>query len=82
MVKIRLARGGRKKSPFYKIVVCDSRSPRDGRFIEQIGYFNPLLEGLEGFSLNMERIEYWMGVGAQASNRIKSLYNCAKKASK
>lgn len=78
MVKIRLARGGRKKAPFFKIVVTDSRSARDGKFIEQIGYFNPLLDDLKGCSLNVERLEYWVGVGAQLSNQVRSLYKAVK----
>lgn len=79
MVKIRLARGGRKKAPFYKIVVADSRSPRDGRFIEQLGFFDPLLENLEGCKLNIERLEHWIANGAQLSNRVKSIYKAVKK---
>ena len=79
MVKIRCARGGRKKSPFYRIVVADSRSPRDGRYIEQIGYFNPLLENLEGCSLNIEKLESWIGKGAQLSPKVKSLYKAMSK---
>lgn len=79
MVKIRLARGGRKKAPFYKIVVTNSKSPRDGRFIEQIGYYNPLLEDQKGCSLNINRLEYWVGVGAQLSNQVNALYKACKK---
>ena len=79
MVKIRLARGGRKKSPFYRIVVADSRSARDGKFIERIGHFDPLQENLQGCKLNIERLEYWVSVGAQMSARVKSLYKATKK---
>lgn len=79
MVKVRLARGGRKKAPFFRIVVADSRKPRDGRYIEQLGYFDPLLENLEGCKLNVERLEYWISVGAQVSNRVQSIYKAAKK---
>ena len=81
MVKIRLARGGRKKSPFYRIVVADSRSARDGKFIERIGHFDPLLENLQGCKLNVERLEHWVSVGAQMSARVESLYKAVKKQS-
>jgi small subunit ribosomal protein S16 len=74
MVKIRLARGGAKKRPFYHIVVADARSKRDGRRIERIGFFNPLARGQEErLRLNMERVDYWTGVGAQVSQRVQSL---------
>jgi small subunit ribosomal protein S16 len=79
MVRIRFARGGRKKSPFYKIVVADSRSARDGKFIEKIGHFDPLLEDLKGCALNVERLEHWVGVGAKMSPRVKSLYKALAK---
>ena len=69
---IRLSRGGRKNSPHYSIVVADSRKPRDGRFIEKVGTYNPLLEkGDERrVTLNGERITYWLGQGAKASDRV------------
>ena len=74
MVKIRLARGGAKKRPFYHIVVADARSKRDGRRIERIGFFNPLARGQEErLRLNLERVDYWTGVGAQVSERVQSL---------
>jgi len=75
MVKIRLARGGAKKRPFYHVVVTDSRNGRDGRNIERVGYFNPLLEANEAGAIKLElaRIEYWQSVGAQVSERVKSL---------
>ena len=74
MVTIRLARGGAKKRPFYHVVVADSRSPRDGRYIERVGFFNPIAKGGEvRLRLNSERIEYWFGHGAQASDRVSSL---------
>ncbi|MGB0750058.1 MAG: 30S ribosomal protein S16 [Magnetospiraceae bacterium] len=71
-LKIRLARGGAKKRPFYRIVVADSRSPRDGRYIEKIGTYNPMVEKdhPERVTLKTERAEYWMGVGAQPSDRV------------
>ncbi|QCI21111.1 30S ribosomal protein S16 [Buchnera aphidicola (Hyperomyzus lactucae)] len=74
MVKIRLARYGTKKRPFYKIVVADSRFPRDGRFIERLGYFNPIARGKsDPLKLNLERIKYWINKGAQMSERSKKL---------
>lgn len=81
MVTIRLARGGSKKRPFYTIVVANSRSPRDGRFLERVGFFNPIAAGgEERLRLNVERIEYWVGTGAQMSDRVASLIKEAKKA--
>lgn len=80
MVKIRLTRGGAKKRPFYHLVATDQRSARDGRYIERLGYYNPIASGAEKpMRLNMERIEYWVGVGAQMSDRVKSLVKQAKK---
>ena len=73
-LKIRLARGGAKKRPFYHIVVADKASPRDGRFIERIGYFNPIAAGKEvRLNLDVARAEYWISKGAQASDRVKHL---------
>ena len=71
-LKIRLSRGGRKKRPFYSIVVADSRKPRDGRFIEKIGTYNPLLPKEEGnrVTLDGERATYWLGQGAKPSDRV------------
>ncbi|MGL9769525.1 MAG: 30S ribosomal protein S16 [Sodalis sp. (in: enterobacteria)] len=80
MVTIRLARGGAKKRPFYQIVVTDSRNARDGRFIERIGFFNPIATGqAEGLRLNLDRIEHWIGQGATVSERVYSLIKNAKK---
>lgn len=74
MVTIRLSRGGAKKRPFYHVVVTDSRSKRDGRYIERVGFFNPVASGnAQRLSLNEERIQYWIGTGAQASDRVDSL---------
>ncbi len=74
MVTIRLARGGAKKRPFYHIVVTDSRNSRDGRFIERLGYFNPVAAGQEKrLSLNAERASYWIGKGARPSDRVAGL---------
>ena len=71
-LKIRLARGGAKKRPFYSIVVADARSPRDGRFIEKLGTYNPMLERdhADRVTLKEERIRHWLGVGAQPSDRV------------
>ena len=72
MLKLRLSRGGTKKSPVYKLVVADSRFARDGRFIEKVGFFNPLLpkEKKERIGLEAERIKYWLGQGAQPTTRV------------
>ena len=71
-LKIRLARGGAKKRPFYSIVVADSRSPRDGRFIEKLGTYNPMLDQghAERVTLKEERVKHWLGVGALPSDRV------------
>jgi small subunit ribosomal protein S16 len=74
MVVIRLSRGGAKKRPFYHIVVADKSRSRDGRFIEQLGYFNPIATGKDiRLTLNMERAQHWLTQGAQASDRVKNL---------
>ena len=72
MLKIRLARGGAKKRPYYSIVVADSHSPRDGRFIEKVGAYNPLLkrDDPKRITLNSERIGEWLGKGAQPTDRV------------
>ncbi len=71
-MKIRLARGGSKKRPFYSIVATDSRMPRDGRFLEKLGIYNPLLakDSEERVKLNMERVTYWLSQGAQPTDRV------------
>lgn len=78
MVKIRLARHGAKKRPFYKIIVADSRSPRNGKFIERVGYFNPIAAGKEKkkIHIDLDRIQYWSNQGAIMSKRT---YNLIKK---
>ena len=78
MVTIRLARGGSKKRPFYHLTVANSRNARDGRFIERIGFFNPVGTGGEvRLSVNQERATYWLSQGAQPSERVAQLLNKA-----
>jgi small subunit ribosomal protein S16 len=80
MVTIRLQRGGAKKRPFYQLVVADSRRARNGRFIENIGFFNPTAQGqAERLRVDLERVDYWVGVGANLSDRVSSLVKEAKK---
>lgn len=82
MVVIRLSRGGAKKRPFYQIVVTDSRNPRDGRFIERIGFFNPTAQGqAEKVRLDAERYAHWVAQGAQPSDRVAYLAKQQAKAS-
>ena len=71
-IKIRLARGGAKKRPFYRIVVADSRSPRDGRFIERIGSYNPMVaqDHPDRLKIDTDRAKHWLGVGAQPTDRV------------
>lgn len=74
MVTIRLARGGSKKRPFYHIHVTDSRNARDGRYIERVGFFNPVARGQEErLRVDNERVDHWVGLGAQISDRVKRL---------
>lgn len=81
MVTIRLSRGGAKKRPFYQVVVTDSRNARDGRFIERIGFFNPIASGqAEELRLDLDRVEHWVGLGATVSDRVEQLVKQAKKA--
>jgi small subunit ribosomal protein S16 len=81
MVVIRLARGGAKKRPFFNIVVSDSRERRDGRFIERVGFYNPMAAANEqGLRVAMDRVTYWTGVGAQLSPTVKRLVTQAKAA--
>ncbi|HTH96076.1 MAG TPA: 30S ribosomal protein S16 [Stellaceae bacterium] len=79
-LKIRLARGGAKKRPFYSIVVADARSPRDGRFIERVGTYNPMVERdhPERIVLKTERIQHWLSVGAQPTDRVARFFGDAK----
>ena len=71
-IALRLSRGGAKKRPYYRIVAADSRSPRDGKYLEQVGTYNPLLakDSPERVKLNEDRVRYWLGVGAQPSDRV------------
>ncbi len=78
-MKIRLARGGSKKRPFYSIVASDSRSPRDGRFVEKLGTYNPMLakDSEDRVKMNMERVTYWLGQGAQPTDRVARFLEAA-----
>ncbi|MFN3371535.1 MAG: 30S ribosomal protein S16, partial [Sphingomonadaceae bacterium] len=78
-LSIRLSRGGAKKRPFYRIVVADSRSPRDGRFIEKLGTYNPLLpkDSAERVTLDGERAKHWLSVGAQPTDRVARFLDAA-----
>ena len=76
-VRIRLSRGGSKKRPFYRVVAADQRAPRDGRFIEKLGTYNPLLpqDHEQRLVINEERVKYWLGVGAQTTERLEKLFS-------
>ena len=78
-MKIRLARGGSKKRPFYRVVAADSRMPRDGRFIEKLGTYNPLLrkDSEERVKLDMERVQYWLSQGATPTDRVSRFLEAA-----
>ena len=81
MVTISLARAGAKKRPVFHVVVSDSQKSRDGRFIERLGYFNPIATGKAArLEVKQERVDYWVSVGAQVSDRVKSLLKEASKA--
>ncbi len=81
MVVIRLARGGAKKRPFYNIVVASKAARRDGRYLERVGFYNPMAAGGEQpLRLEMDRVNYWSGVGAQLSPTVQRLVDQAKKA--
>ena len=80
MLTIRLSRVGAKKRPFYQVTVTDSRSARDGRFIERVGFFNPIASGKEErLRLDMERIDHWVRNGAQLSDRVAKLVSDSRK---
>lgn len=81
MVVIRLSRGGSKKRPFYHLTVADSRNARDGRFIERVGFFNPIARGQEErIRVSLDRVDYWVSKGAQTSDRVAQLLKEYKKA--
>jgi small subunit ribosomal protein S16 len=81
MVSIRLSRAGAKKKPFYHLVVTDSRNRRDGRYIERLGFFNPVgKESEDNLRIDAERVDYWLGQGAQPTDRVKALLKAHKKA--
>lgn len=83
MVVIRLSRGGSKKRPFYHIVVANSRSPRDGRRIEVLGFYNPVATpNEEKIRLDLDRVNYWIGTGAQTTERVATLIKTHKESSK
>lgn len=73
MVKIRLRRMGAKKAPYYRIIVADSRSPRDGRFIEELGTYDPMAEDAQKIKVDMERAQYWIANGAQPTETVRGL---------
>jgi small subunit ribosomal protein S16 len=77
MVRLRLARMGRKKKPHYRIVAADSRAPRDGRFIEQLGYYNPMNDPFD-LKVDLERVEHWLSVGAKPSETVSHLIQRAR----
>ena len=80
MVTIRMTRGGAKKRPFYGIVVTDSRSKRDGRYIERLGFFNPIAKGQEEeLRIDLERVKHWISQGEQTSERVAQLIKQAQK---
>ena len=79
MVRLRLTRKGRKKRPFYRIVAADSRSPRDGRNLEVLGHFDPLVEE-GGLKVDLSRVDYWLGVGASPSDTVSNLIARARAA--
>ena len=81
MVTIRLARGGSKKRPFYHLTVADQLRPRDGRFIERVGFFNPVARGQEEVTrIDLDRVDYWLSKGAQPSDRVAGLIKAARQA--
>jgi small subunit ribosomal protein S16 len=80
MVTIRLARGGSKKRPFYHLTVADSHNSRDGRYVERVGFFNPIARGQEErLRVDSQRVEYWLSQGAQVSDRVSKLLKEAQK---
>lgn len=80
MVRLRLTRMGAKKRPFYRVIAADSRSPRDGRFIERLGHYDPMKDPFD-LKLDLERIDYWLSQGAQPSDTVARLIERARNAS-
>ncbi len=81
MVSIRLSRGGAKKRPFYHLIVTDSRNRRDGRYIEKLGFFNPLGAGKDvNLRIDLDRVDFWLGRGAKPSDRVAALLKIQRKA--
>jgi len=81
MVSIRLSRAGAKKRPFYHLVVTDSRNRRDGRYIERVGFFNPVgTEKEENLRIDLDRVDFWLGQGAKPSDRVSTLLKASRKA--
>lgn len=81
MVSIRLSRAGAKKSPFYHLVVTDSRNRRDGRYLERVGYFNPVGKAHEeNLRVDLERVDFWLNRGAQPSDRVAALLHASRRA--
>jgi small subunit ribosomal protein S16 len=81
MVSIRLSRGGAKKRPFYHLIVTDSRNRRDGRYIEKLGFFNPLSTGKDvNLRIDLDRVDFWIGQGAKPSDRVAALLKAQRKA--
>lgn len=80
MVTIRLSRGGAKKQPFYHVVATDSRNKRDGRYIERLGFYNPVARGdAQGVQIDLDRIDHWIGNGAQMSDRVRNIVKSYRK---
>lgn len=77
-VRLRLQRHGSKKNPFYRVVAADGRAPRDGRYIEQLGVFHPLVETAKVLNLDLERVDYWLNTGAKPSDRVAALIRYAR----
>ncbi len=80
MVRIRLARGGSKKRPYYRVIVADQRNKRDGRYLEHIGFYNPMVTD-NRFEIDTERFKYWLSVGAQPTDRVNKLIKNSKSSS-
>lgn len=84
MIIVRLSRGGRKRKPFYHVVVADSRSPRDGKFLDKLGYYNPIADSQadQVINIDLEKVDHWVSNGAQLSDKVKSLVKKQRKSVK